>query len=61
MKEAEDLLKKVEPELLKAFSSIPEYGSIGFTIYLNEKEPVRIEWSGSVSRRLLLKKERRQD
>ena len=56
--EAENLLEQIKPELLKAFSTIPEYGSLGFTVHLNEKEPVRIEWSSIVSRRLLPVEER---
>ncbi len=55
---AASLLEKIKPELLIAFSSIPEYGSLGFTVHFNEKEVVRIEWSGSVSNRLLPKAER---
>ena len=61
MKDAKDLLKSVEPELLKAFSSIPKYGSLGFTVHLNDGEPVRIEWIVSTSRKLLQKAERGQE
>jgi len=43
------LLKIVEADLLKAFSTIPDFGNVGFTVYFNEGEPVRCEWSGSTS------------
>ena len=58
MEEIESLFQKVEPELLKAFSFVPEYGALSFTVVLNEREPVRIEWGVSTSRKLLRKAER---
>ena len=59
MKEIKSLFEKVEPELLQAFSFIPEYGSLAFIIHVVEKEPVRLEWKVSTSRKLLRKSDRR--
>jgi len=43
------LLDTVKADLLRAFSSIPDFGTVGFTVFFNEGEPVRCEWSGSTS------------
>lgn len=60
LNDAEKLLEKIKPDLLKAFSSIPDYGTLGLNIHFQEKEAVRVEWSGSISRRLLGKEVRGQ-
>jgi len=46
------LMGKLRPELTKAFSCIPDYGSLGIVIHFQEKEPVRVEYNGSISRKL---------
>ena len=46
------ILATLRPELVKAFRDIPPFGEIGFRVYFNEGEPVRIEYSASLSRRL---------
>ncbi len=48
----ERLLEEINKSFMEAFTSIPEYGTIGFTVHLREQEPVRIEWSGSISHKL---------
>lgn len=53
--EARELLGKIQSEILKAFSHIPDYGCLSFSITLNEKEPVRFESGRSESRKLLKK------
>lgn len=55
---AEKLLEKLKPEIMKAFSKLPEYGQISFSVYLNECEPVRFEHSVSESLKLPKKAER---
>lgn len=52
MNNSKSLLHKIEPELVQAFSEVPEYGTLGITVYLHQKEPVRVEWSGSITRKL---------
>jgi len=56
---AEELLDKLRPDILKAFASIPAYGSIGFLVHFVENEPVRIEWTGSIQRKLAPKEANR--
>lgn len=46
------LLEKLRPDILKAFASIPAFGSLGFDVHFVEGEPVRVEWSGSIQRKL---------
>jgi hypothetical protein len=52
------LFETIQPELLSAFSQIPDFGTIGLTIHLIEGEPVKIEWSGSTMKKLEPKAER---
>ena len=52
------ILDSLRPELLKAFRDIPPFGSVGFEVFFQEGEPVRIEYSASLSRRLPPKAER---
>lgn len=49
---AEALLEQLRPDILKAFSTIPAFGSIGFIAHFVAGEPVRVEWSGSIQRKL---------
>jgi hypothetical protein len=46
------MIEKLRPELEKAFKDIPPFGEIGFRVYFNESEPVRIEYSAALSRKL---------
>jgi hypothetical protein len=55
---AEALLEQLRPDILKAFASIPPYGSLGFTVHLVEGQPVRVEWAGSIQRKLAPKASR---
>jgi hypothetical protein len=52
------LLERLKPDILKAFSTIPQYGSLGFTAHFIEGEPVRVEWSGTIQRKLAPRVER---
>lgn len=49
MNKAINLLKELEPELLKVLSNCPDYGSIGLSITLHDNQPVRIESSRSIT------------
>jgi hypothetical protein len=46
------LLEQLRPELEKAFRDIPAFGEIGFRVFFAEGEPVRIEYSAALSRKL---------
>jgi hypothetical protein len=52
------VFESLRPELLKAFRDIPAFGEIGFRVFFQEGEPVRIEYSAALSRRLAPKAER---
>jgi hypothetical protein len=52
------ILEQLQPEIEKAFMSIPQYGDIRFTVFFNEGEAVRIEVSGAISKRLMPKDNR---
>lgn len=56
MDNAEILIEYLKPELLNAFSNIPDYGSLGFIVHMHQGEPVRVEWSGSLSKKLIQRK-----
>jgi len=53
------MFERLRPELEKAFRDIPPFGNIGFNVTFNESEPVRIEYSATLSRQLLPKGARR--
>lgn len=46
------VLESLRPELEKAFRDIPQFGEIGLRVFFNEGEPVRVEYSAALSRRL---------
>lgn len=52
------VFESLRPELLKAFRDIPAFGEIGFRVFFQEGEPVRVEYSAALSRRLAPKAER---
>jgi len=46
------IINRLRPELEKAFRDIPPYGEIGFKVFFTDSEPVRIEFSAGLSRKL---------
>ncbi|MFA7126351.1 MAG: hypothetical protein WC182_02150 [Bacilli bacterium] len=58
LSEFDQLMGKLRPELTRAFSCIPDYGSLGIVIHFHEKEPIKVEYNGSISRRLAKVNER---
>ncbi len=52
------VLDQLMPEIEKAYRSIPQYGDIGFKVFFHEGEPVRIEVTGGLSKKLMPKGER---
>ncbi|MDC7220811.1 MAG: hypothetical protein PQJ59_12825 [Spirochaetales bacterium] len=52
MNEATALIEKIKTELITAFSPIPEFGTLGITVTLCQGEPVRVESSRSITRKL---------
>ena len=52
------MVERLRPELEKAFRDIPPYGEIGFRVFFTEGEPVRIEYSAGLSRKLSPRVER---
>lgn len=52
MNEASALLNKIQSELLTAFSPVPDFGTLGITVTLCQGEPVRVDCSRSVTRKL---------
>lgn len=46
------LLEYLRPELEKAFRDIPTFGEVGFRVFFADGEPVRIEYSAALSRKL---------
>jgi len=46
------LLEQLRPELEKAFRDVPAFGEVGFRVFFAECEPVRIEYSAALSRKL---------
>jgi hypothetical protein len=54
------VLDALRPELEKAFRDIPPFGEIGFRVFFAEGEPVRVEYSAALSRRMAPKAERGQ-
>lgn len=55
------VLDSLRPELEKAFRDIPPFGEIGFRVFFAEGEPVRVEYSAALSRRLSPKTDRGRD
>jgi hypothetical protein len=53
-----DVLDALRPELLKAFSSIPSYGEIGFRVFFADSETVRVEYSAALSKKLAARADR---
>jgi hypothetical protein len=51
-REGAAMLDRLLPDIEKAFTSIPAFGSIGFTVHFHDSEPTRIEWSGAISRQV---------
>ncbi len=49
---AEALLAKISPDILKSFNTIPVYGSLGFVIHFVEGEVARLEFSGSIQKKI---------
>jgi len=58
MKAGSDLLDSLRPELEKAFRDIPQFGEVGFRVFFQEGEPVRVEYSAGLSKRLPPKSQR---
>jgi hypothetical protein len=52
------LLDSLRPELEKAFRDIPAFGEVGFRVFFAEGEPVRVEYSAALSRKMLPKASR---
>lgn len=50
--DTDSLLESLMPEIRKAFSSTPEYGSTSFEVVFHDGRPVRIEYRVSLSRQL---------
>jgi hypothetical protein len=46
------MIEKLRPKLENAFKDIPPFGEVGFKVYFNESEPVRIEYSAVLSCKL---------
>ncbi len=51
-------IDRLRPELEKAFRDIPPYGEIGFKVFFTDSEPVRVEYSAGLSRKLASRAER---
>lgn len=49
---SQEILEQLQPELEKAFRDIPAFGEIGFRVIFTDGEPVRIEYSAALSRKL---------
>jgi hypothetical protein len=49
---AREILEKLKPELERAFSYIPRYGSIGIIAHFVRGQIARVEISASVARKL---------
>jgi DNA binding domain, excisionase family len=49
---AEELVNRLRPDMIRAFSSVPEYGELGFTVRLRGGEMTCIEWTGSITQRV---------
>lgn len=52
------ILEQLRPELEKAFRDIPAFGEVGFRVFFSEGEPVRVEYSAALSRKLLPRADR---
>lgn len=52
------VLERLRPELEKAFRDIPAFGEIGFRVFFADGEPVRVEYSAALSRKLLARPDR---
>ncbi|MEI6388323.1 MAG: hypothetical protein WCQ50_17005 [Spirochaetota bacterium] len=50
---AAELLAKISPDILKSFATIPAYGSLGFVIHFVDGEVARLEFSGSIQKKIV--------
>jgi len=57
--ESHTVLGTLYPQLVELFKKVPDFGSVGFTVHFYEKEPVRIEWTGTSSKKVAPKAERK--
>lgn len=47
------IIERLRPELEKAFRDVPAFGEIGFRVFFADSEPVRVEYSAALSRKLI--------